>query len=292
MSKSAHPALPLRVSPAPALRFRLLGPLEVLAAGKVTVLHRERQRTLLALLLVRAGEFVSTDWLIDDLWDGRPPETARASLQNSICQLRKALGTPALLTRPDGYALDAEPEETDFGRFRRILTDARAAATPRSRGRKLRDALALWRGPALADVTKTPSLEFEVSLLNDLRVSALEGAIDAELELGRGADLVPELERLIASEPYRERLRAQLMIALYRAGCQSRALEVFKETHETLVSELGLDPSPALHELERAILNHDPALAARRLLRGSAAREKPKAARSASWHRSNTAPHQ
>lgn len=187
--------------------------------------------------------------------------SARASLQNSICELRRALGAGALLSCAAGYALDIQTEQLDAGRFRRILSNARAAMVNASRARRLRQALALWRGPALADVCKTPSLEFESSLLNELRVSTLEDAFDAELELGRDAELVPELERLIASEPYRERLRAQLMLALYRSGCQLRALEAFKEARRTLRSEVGLEPSPGLRELQLAILNHEPDLA-------------------------------
>jgi DNA-binding SARP family transcriptional activator len=272
-SNRALPAPPLGVPQAPVLRFRVLGQLEVLVSGKPVVLRGQRERTLFALLLMRAGDAVSSDRLIDELWAGEPPDTARASLQNSICRLRKVVGTAAVVTRPDGYRLDADLEQTDVGRFRRLVTDAYATAAPQWRAWKLRDALALWRGPALAGIRQTPSLEFEVSLLQELRVSALENAIDAELELGRSTELVPELESLIASEPYRERLRALLMIALYRAGRQPRALEVFRETRETLLSELGLEPSPPLHDLQRAILNHEPALAPHWLVGGTGSPE-------------------
>jgi DNA-binding SARP family transcriptional activator len=201
--------------------------------------------------------------LIDELWVGHPPDSARASLQNFVSELRRVLGASALLTCAAGYALDIQTEQTDAGRFRRIVADARAATATRVRARKLREALALWQGPALADISRTPSLEFEASLLNELRVSALEDALDAELELGWDAELVPELRRLIASEPYRERPRGQLMVALYRSGCQLQALEAFKEARETFRSEVGLEPSPRLCELQSAILNHDPHLAPR-----------------------------
>lgn len=260
VSSIAHPLLLPHTSRASAPSFRVLGPLEVRLDGQIAVLHRERQRILLALLLVQPGRRVSTGQLIDELWVGDPPQAARASLQNSVCQLRKALGPDLLLTGVDGYWLDINAEQVDVGRFRRIVADARAAASIRCRARKLRDALALWRGPAYADIRQTRSLEFEASLLTELRTSALEDAIDAELELGCAAALVPELERLIDAEPYRERPRAQLMLALYRSGRQLGALEAFKEARQTLVSSVGLEPSPPLRALERAILNHDPRL--------------------------------
>jgi DNA-binding SARP family transcriptional activator len=247
------------------LGFRVLGSLEVVVDGSRVVVERQRQRTFLSLLLLRGGEFVSIDWLSDELWAGEPPHAARASLQNSVCQLRKHLGPTALLTGTESYALDVDLGRLDSEQFRLAVSDSRRAAAPESRARMLRSALALWRGPAFADITKTRSLSFEASLLNELRVSAVEDAIDAELQLGRGAALVPELEQLIADEPYRERLRAQLMLALYRAGRQSTALEVFRAAQQTLLVELGLEPSPALRQLERAILNHEPDLLARSL---------------------------
>lgn len=259
--KRIHPLAPC-VPRAVILSFRLLGPFEVVVDEHPIVLQRRNQRTLLALLLARAGEFVSIDWLMDELWAGQPPHTARASLQNGVCQLRKALGPAALLTGDESYALTVALDQVDSEQFRLAVSEARVAASAEVRARMLRDALGLWRGPAFADISKTPWLAFEASLLNELRISTIEYAIEAELEIGCDAELVPELERLIAEDPYRERLRAQLMLALYRAGRQPKALEVFKETRETLRSELGLEPSPPLRELERGILTHDPALAA------------------------------
>lgn len=246
----------------PALAFRLLGPLELLVDSEATALRRPMQRTLLALLLVRAGDFTSVDSLIDELWASDPPAAARASLHNSVCQLRKTLGAETLATGSDGYRLEVDIESIDLFRFRQGVAKAQTAMTLRCRARRLRDALESWRGPAFADIRRTPSLELEASLLDELRISTLENAIDAELQLGYDAQLVPELERLIASEPYRERPRAQLMLALYRSGRQRQALQTFKKTRHTLLSDLGLEPSPPLRKLEQAILNHDPALAA------------------------------
>ena len=242
------------------------------------------QRTLLALLLVRAGEFVSVNRLVDELWAGEPPETARASLQNCVCQLRKRLGADVLSTAGEGYRVNVEPEQIDIVLFRRAVAAGRVAATTRSRAVTLRKALALWRGRALEDISQIPALELEASLLQEQRTSALEDAIDTELQLGYDAELVPELERLIADEPYRERLRAQLVLALYHSGRQQGALEALRETRRILLSELGLEPSPPLRELERAILNQAPELAPS----GSraAARHHPRPRRSAPRRRS------
>jgi len=239
------------------LEFRVLGPLEVVADGEPVVLRRQKPRTLLALLLLRQGVVVSADRLVEELWAGRPPATARASLQNCVSQLRKALGADVVVTRAAGYVLDVRPEQTDVGCFERLIADARAAATVEERAARLREGLALWRGPALADVTAGASLEVEAACLEELRVSALEEVIDAELELGCGAELVSELEQLIAKEPFRERPRAQLMLALYRAGRQRDALEAYQQARRMLVDELGLEPSGPLRELEQAILRQD-----------------------------------
>ena len=183
----------------PALAFRLLGPLELLVDSEATALRRPMQRTLLALLLVRAGDFTSVDSLIDELWASDPPAAARASLHNSVCQLRKTLGAETLATGSDGYRLEVDIESIDLFRFRQGVAKAQTAMTLRCRARRLRDALESWRGPAFADIRRTPSLELEASLLDELRISTLEDAIDAELQLGYDAQLVPELERLIAS---------------------------------------------------------------------------------------------
>jgi len=218
-------------------------------------------RTLLALLLVRAGELVSTNWLVDELWPDEPPESARASLQNFVCRLRKVLGADVLLTSVEGYRLNVRLEQIDTVLFRRAVAAGRALAAPRSRAARLRTGLALWRGRALEGVSRTPALELEASLLQEQRTSALEDAIDAELQLGYDVELVPELERLIADEPYRERLRAQLGLALYRSGRQQGALDALRQARRTLLCELGLEPSPPLRDLERAILDQAPELA-------------------------------
>jgi DNA-binding SARP family transcriptional activator len=220
-----------------------------------------RQRALLALLLLHAGEVVSSDRLLEELWGEDQPESGIAALQVRISQLRKALGRVAgrLETRPSGYLLRVEPGELDLDRFCRLVEHS-AAAEPRQAADGLREGLALWRGPALADLTYEPFARAAVGRLEELRVAALERRIDADLVLGRHTDLVAELEALVAEEPLRERLRAQLMLALYRCGRHADALEVYQATRRTLVEELGLEPSTALRELQQAVLRQDPAL--------------------------------
>jgi DNA-binding SARP family transcriptional activator len=242
------------------LGFRILGPLEIVADGEHVVLPRPKQQELLALLLMRRGETVSTDWLLENLWAGAPPAEARASLQNYVSQLRKALGPDVLVTRAPGYVLAVKPEQTDVGRFERLVEEGCAAERPAERAAKLREGLALWRGSALTEAPQSAFAEVEAARLEELRVEAFEDAIDAELALGAGAGLVSELEQMVAQEPFRERLRAQLMLALYRSGRQAAALEAFQRARATLAEELGLEPSPALRGLERAILNQDAAL--------------------------------
>lgn len=217
-------------------------------------------QTLLALLLVRAGELVSTDWLLNELWPVEPPESARASLQNFVCRLRKVLGADVVLTGVVGYRANVQPEQIDTVLFRRAVEAGRRQTSASSRAVALRAGLALWQGRPFEGLLRTPALELEASLLDELRTSALEDAIDAELQLGYDAELVPELESLIASEPYRERLRAQLVLALYRSGRQQGALDALKQTRRTLLCELGLELSPPLRDLERAILNQAPEL--------------------------------
>jgi DNA-binding SARP family transcriptional activator len=240
------------------LDFRILGSLEVLRGNEAIVLRRQKQHTLLALLLLSAGDLVSADRLIEEVWASRPPATARASLHNFVSQLRKALGVNIITTHASGYVFNVRVEQTDVGRFQRLVEDAHATATLEPRASKLRNALALWRGSALADVWPTPSIELEAACLDERRISTVEDLIDAELQLGRAAQLVPTLERLVTNEPFRERLRGQLMLALYRSGRQAAALESFQQARAMLIAGLGLEPSPALRELERAILNHDP----------------------------------
>ena len=243
------------------LDFRILGPLEVLADGEPVSLPRKKQRALLALLLLRAGEAVSTDELIEELWAGKPPATAKDALQNYVSQLRKAIGPEAIVTRDPGYVLVAAAEQTDLGRFERLVAEARGE-NANARAAKLREAIGLWRGPPLADLAYESFTGLEVARLDELRASAQADLLDAELELGRHAELIPELEAAIAERPFDERPRAQLMLALYRAGRQADALRAYSQARRTLDEELGLEPGAQLRELEQAILRQDTALEA------------------------------
>ncbi len=240
--------------------FRLLGPLEVWDRGRPIELRRRKERALLAILLLRAGEPVSSDELIDGLWGERPPRTARAALQNYIAQLRRALGPGVLLSRAGGYLLDVSPEQVDLRRFERLAAAARTAERE-ERVEKLREALSLWRGQPLADLAFEPFAASEVRRLEELRVATLEDLVDAELAFGAGTHPLRQLESLIAEYPFRERLRGQLMLALYRAGRQADALAAYQEARRILVDELGIEPSTPLRELEQAILRQDPSLA-------------------------------
>ena len=242
------------------MEIRLLGPLEVRDGEQVIVLARRQQRALLAALALRAGEVVSTDRLVADLWGERPPSSATGSLQNTVWALRKVLAREVLVTQPPGYRLAVQPDAVDAHRFERLLGAARSCE-PERRAPLLAEALALWRGPALADLGEEEFARLEAARLDALRVSALEERIEAELALGQHAALVGELEALVAAHPLRERFRGQLMVALYRCGRQAEALEVYRAARLALADELGLDPSPELQLLERRILRQDPSLA-------------------------------
>jgi DNA-binding SARP family transcriptional activator len=244
------------------MEFRILGALEAVDGGRAVELPRRKHRALLAALLLRAGEPVSSDRLIEDLWGESPPRTARDALQNYVSLLRKSLGADVLVTRDGSYLLAVSPDQVDATRFERMAAEARAIAAPDARAEKLRAALALWRGPALADLAYEPFAAVETARLEELRLAATQDLIDAELELGRHVDLVPELETLIQEHPFDERLRGQLMLALYRGGRQAEALEAYQAARWVLDEELGLEPGPPLRELEQAILRHDTALAA------------------------------
>lgn len=245
------------------MEFRILGPVEVWEDGLPVPLGRGKQRAVLALLLLNANRIVSTDRLIDQLWDGQPPATAATALQGHISGLRKALGPDVIATRRPGYVLEVEPTQVDLGRFEGLRDEARSAlerGDARAAADKLREALGLWRGEALADIGFEPSIQAEAARLEDLRLNALEDRIDADVGVGRGTELVDELQRLVASHPLRERLWGQLMLSLYRSGRQAEALDAYRRARQTLVSELGLEPGPALRDLERRVLAHDPAL--------------------------------
>jgi DNA-binding SARP family transcriptional activator len=246
--------------------FRLLGPLEVVDNGHILPLGGAKQRALLASLLLRANEVVSTDRLIDEIWGEAPPPTAVKVVQVYVSQLRKVIepsGGHVILTQPPGYMARLEPGELDVHRFERLVDDGRAALAsgrPDRASDLLREALDLWRGPALADFAHELFAQPAVARLEELRIAALEERAGADLALGRHAELVGELEALVAEHPLRERLREALMLALYRSGRQAEALEAYQDARRALVEELGINPGTSLQELERAILRHDPSL--------------------------------
>jgi YVTN family beta-propeller protein len=245
------------------MQYCLLGPLEVRDGDRSLPLAGAKQRALLALLLVHANHVLSRDRLVDELWGEEPPETAVQSLQVYVSRLRKLLPAGALLTRPPGYLLEVEPDELDLRRFERLLAEGRATLAEgdaRRAAAVLHEALALWRGPALAEFAFEPFAQAEIGRLEDLRLAAVEERIEADLALGRHADLIGELEALIAENPYRERLRGQLMLALYRSGRQTEALEAYRQARRALVDELGIEPSSDLQRIEKAILTHDAGL--------------------------------
>ena len=242
------------------IRFRLLGPVEALAGGEAVKLPGGKPRALLARLLLEAGRVVPVDVLVDELWR-QPPASAHKVVQVYVSQLRKALGAEAIETRTPGYFATTRADESDLGRFERLAEDARGTTEPGRRAELLREALSLWRGPALAEFRDEPFADAAARRLAELRLYAVEERIDAELELGEHARLVPELETLVEQEPLRERPRGQLMLALYRCGRQAEALEHYRAGRAMLVEELGIEPGPALQELERAILRQEAALA-------------------------------
>ena len=245
------------------LEVRLLGPLEVTSRGRAVQVGGPKPRALLAALALDAGRVVSVDRLLESLWPGDPPDTAAHAVQVYVSQLRKALGEDAIATRPPGYVFELDPESIDTHRFLRLASEGRetlAAGDATAASSALRDALALWRGPALADFTYEPFAQAEIARLEDLRAVAVEERIEADLALGRHAELVSELEALVQSQPLRERPRVQLMLALYRAGRQADALAAYRDGREILVEELGIEPGPPLRDLEAAILRQDESL--------------------------------
>ncbi|MGE5433673.1 MAG: AfsR/SARP family transcriptional regulator [Candidatus Doudnabacteria bacterium] len=228
------------------LEFRILGPLEVADEGEPLQLSGQKQRALLALLLLDVNRVVSTDRIVDALWGEEPPRTAATSLQNFVSQLRKLLGSDVVVTKPPGYQLRIEREQLDLERFTRLVEESRAEP-PAERAAKLRHALALWRGPPLADLGFEAFAQQEIGRLEELRLAALEDRVEAELEVGRHSDLVGELEAFADEHPLRERFRSHLMLALYRSGRQAEALQIYHDTRRVLVDELGIEPSPTLH---------------------------------------------
>ena len=245
--------------------FRLLGPLEAVVDGAPVSLGAEKPRALLALLLLNRNRVVPTERLVDELWGEEPPARATKALQVYVSQLRKALGPERLVTRPPGYELRVDEEELDVARFESLAAAAReqlSAGNARAAASGLREALGLWRGPALREFRSAPFAEIAAARLEDQRLAAVEDRIQAELDSGEAARVVPELEELVAAEPLRERPRELLMLALYRAGRQADALDLYRRTRDLFVNELGIEPGPALRELEQAVLWQDTALRA------------------------------
>jgi len=245
--------------------YRILGPLEVFDGERRLTLGGTRQRAVLALLLLHGNEALASDVLVDELWGENPPQTAAKVLQNCVSAFRKELpgGAETLRTVGGGYALRVEQDELDRDRFERGLAEGRAALAAgdaAEAAEQLRGTLSLFRGAPLSDFTYERFAQEEIARLDELYVSALEDRIEADLALGRQAELVPELESLVARHPVRERLRGQLMLALYRSGRQAEALSAYRDARRTLLGELGIEPGRALQELERAILAQEAAL--------------------------------
>jgi YVTN family beta-propeller protein len=267
------------------MEFRILGELEVRDESDRRIrLGAGKERAVLAILLLHANEVVATERLIDELWGESPPDTARKAIQVYIARLRKALGAERIRTHEPGYVLELAADELDLHRFERRVQHARHLREKGEVGNAagvLRDALAFWNGPPLADFSYEPFAQTEIPRLEDLRLQALEERIDVDLALGHGADLVGELESLVAAHPYRERLRGQLMLALYRDGRQADALALYQKTRELLVDELGIEPAPALQRLEGAILRQEPALET--VLEEPAPAPPPKVRRRGKW---------
>jgi DNA-binding SARP family transcriptional activator/DNA-binding beta-propeller fold protein YncE len=218
---------------------------------------------VLALLALGAGESVSSERLIDELWGEEPPRTARKTLQVHVSRLRGELGDDVIETVPRGYVLRLARSEVDLLRFEDLVRRGRSeleADDPKSASSTLREALSIWRGPALAGLEGEPFAQAAAARLEDLRVAATELRIEADLTLGRHAELVDELERLVREHPFREGPRRQLMLALYRSGRQADALARYREARAVLMDELGVEPGPVLRELEVAMLRQDPAL--------------------------------
>jgi DNA-binding SARP family transcriptional activator len=278
------------------MRFGILGPLEVSGDGGQVSLGGGKPRALLAVLLLHPNEVVAADRLIDELWGEDSPERAAAALRVNVSRLRKALPQDVLATRSPGYVIRVEREELDLHRFERLVDEGRsllASGLSADAAERLRDALSLWRGPALADFAYENFAQTAIARLEEIRLAAVELRIDADLALGRHDELVGELEALVAEQPLRERLRADLMTALYRSGRQAEALDAYKDARRALVDGLGIEPSSALQELERAILRQEPALDLPATLPASVAQAAERSilvAGESWWHRDSIPP--
>jgi DNA-binding SARP family transcriptional activator len=245
------------------LDFRILGPIEVVENDGSIRLGGPRQRATLAILLLEANRVVSVERLAEDLYAGAAPVTAVTQVQRQISDLRKLLPKQVIETRSPGYVIHVLPEQLDLNRFERKAENATqllARGEAQRAAELLREALALWRGAPLADLAYESFAQSAIERLDEIRLAVLEQRIEADLALGRHRELVAELEQLTSEQPTRERFRAQLMFALYRSGRQPEALGVYRSTREALMQEFGIEPTPRLRELERAILTQDPAL--------------------------------
>jgi DNA-binding SARP family transcriptional activator len=248
------------------VEFRVLGAFEVLDEGNSVPLGGRKQRSLLAILLLRANKVVSSDALIDELWGERPPASAQHTLQAYVSRLRKVLretgdGRPVLVSYPAGYLLRVASGELDLDRFEHLAEEGRralAAGATRDAASTCRAALSLWSGPALADLRFEPFARVDAERLEERRLAVLEDRVEADLQLGRHVALVAELEALVAEHPLRERLREDLMLALYRSGRRAEALEAYRSARSYLVEECGLEPGRQLQALHHAILHQDP----------------------------------
>ncbi len=244
------------------MKFRILGPLEVLADGAPLYVVAGKQRALLADLLLNPNRAIPVTKLVDDLWGDRAPESAVKAVQVNISRLRKVLPAGRLRTHGPGYVLEVGDDELDLAEFTRLGEAGRqalAGGNPETAADLLSQALSLWRGPALAEIDE-PFAEIEAPRLEELRLGCLEDRFDAELELGRHAEIVGELDAEVGRHPHRERLRAQQMLALYRSGRHAEGLESYRSFRRMLADELGIDPPQRLRSLERRILTQDPEL--------------------------------
>jgi DNA-binding SARP family transcriptional activator len=246
-----------------AVRFRLLGPLEVWDGAAWLPVRAAQQRLVLALLLIDAGRPVTVDRLVDEIWGEQPPRAATSVVRGYVMRLRKLLGggtAGLLVTRQSGYELAIEDDQLDARAFDRLATSGNRALTdgdPHTAVAQLSRALALWRGPALADVPASPTVTAETTRLEQARLTVTESHLDARLDLGRHHDVIGELHRLVDEHPLRERLWEQLMVALHRSGRRGEALDAYRRARHALVTELGLEPGRYLRELQRAVLSDD-----------------------------------
>src|SRR6516225_4052006 len=246
------------------MQVRILGPFQLEDGGRQITVGGVRQRAVLADLVLNANEVIPSEQLLVELWGEDAPPSAANALQAAISRLRRVLPSGRLITTGPGYALRMFPAELDVRQFEQLISEGREALVARASAeaaRMLDQALMLWRGPPLADFRYEPFAQAEIARLEELQLACLEERNEAQLALGSAGALTAELGRMVAEHPLRERLRRQLMLALYRSGRQAEALDTYREFRSTLQEELGLEPSAALRELEASILRQDPVLA-------------------------------